>query len=60
MELFENPYKDVKYVEIFRKSRKIKMYVVVYGEQDWAGAIYKNKVDAYRFSDYLRSRNGKI
>jgi len=46
MELFENPYKDVKYVEIFRKSRKIKMYVVVYGEQDWAGAIYKNKVDA--------------
>ena len=57
IELFEDPYKDVKYVEILRKSRKIKMYVVTYCEHDWAGAIYKRKEDAYRFSDYLRGRN---
>lgn len=57
LDLFDISYPDVNYIELMRKGHRVKAYVVKSGKNDWAGAYYKDKMKAYGFSDYLRSKD---
>jgi hypothetical protein len=60
MDLFDSAYENVKYIEIPRRNRRFKSYVVTYCDNVYAGAYYKTKDDAIKFSEYLRSKNDTL